>query len=808
MALPANWASSDPPQILATLLDALIQMLPIGFVFARLNDPDGGPPLEMARVPAALEGIVRPRELAEALGSASGSLPEERDSVVLVADAAYRISSSPLGLRGEIGVLVAGSQRLDFPVQTETLLLEVGASQAAIALQQARFSHSQKRLADELDERVTRRTSELAAANEALKMEVAELRREEAALRDSERESRLIVDNIPGLIALLGPRGDVEVANRRLFEYLGQSLEQIQHWATTDTVHPDDLPHVVEVFSRSIASGLPYDIVQRFRRADGVYRWFHNSGFPIRDRNGEIARWCVLLTDIDERKRAEDAIRTNERNLQLTIDSIPALAWVARPDGTPEFFNQHYLDFVGVSPEQARGWDWTTAVNPADWQRLASTWGQIMSSGEAGSTEARLRRFDGEFRWFLFRANPLRDESGAIVKWYGINTDIEDRKRAEAVLSARERELREMTETIPEMLWSATPDGAIDYCNTRFLEYTGFTAQAVTHDGWQKTLHPEDLARILPVWMSCVATGALYRVEVRTFHVLDGTYRWCTVTALPQRDEHGRISKWHGTIVDMHDWKQAQEELRSTQSALEHVTRVITMGELTASIAHEVNQPLSGIVTNAGTCLKMLAADPPNIDGARETARRTIRDGKRASEVIERLRALFGKKEATTDSVDLNDAIREVIALASVELRKNRVVLRSDMADSLPLVTGDRIQLQQVVLNLMMNASDAMRSIEDRQRLLSIRTELVDDDAVRVTVQDAGGGFEPRSKELLFGAFYSTKSTGMGMGLSVSRSIIARHQGRLWAELNDGPGATFSFVVPCNPVQATSRPGE
>jgi signal transduction histidine kinase len=230
---------------------------------------------------------------------------------------------------------------------------------------------------------------------------------------------------------------------------------------------------------------------------------------------------------------------------------------------------------------------------------------------------------------------------------------------------------------------------------------------------------------------------------------------------------------------------------------------------LTASIAHEVNQPLSGIITNASTCLRMLAADPPNIDGARETARRTIRDGNRASDVITRLRALFAKKDATTESVDLNEAIREVIALSLSELQRSRVILRPELADDLPPVTGDRVQLQQVILNLLRNASDAMSGVADRPRKLVIRTERDEGDHVRLTVQDTGVGFEPHAMGRLFEAFYTTKSGGMGIGLSVSRSIIESHHGRLWAAPNVGPGATFSFSIPRRPERVTGahRPG-
>jgi signal transduction histidine kinase len=245
------------------------------------------------------------------------------------------------------------------------------------------------------------------------------------------------------------------------------------------------------------------------------------------------------------------------------------------------------------------------------------------------------------------------------------------------------------------------------------------------------------------------------------------------------------------------EWKQAQEELRNTQAELAHMMRVMTMAQLTASIAHEVNQPLSGIITNASTCLRMLVADPPNVDGALETTRRTIRDGNRASEVITRLRALYTKKEASPESMDLNEATREVIALSLSELQRNRVILRPELTDDLPLVTGDRVQLQQVIMNLLRNASDAMSGVEDRPRQLVIRTERDEGDRVRLTVQDAGVGFDPQAVDRLFQAFYTTKSDGMGMGLSVSRSIIESHHGRLLARLNEGPGATFSFSIPC-----------
>ncbi|MGH7531323.1 MAG: sensor histidine kinase [Gemmatimonadales bacterium] len=249
-------------------------------------------------------------------------------------------------------------------------------------------------------------------------------------------------------------------------------------------------------------------------------------------------------------------------------------------------------------------------------------------------------------------------------------------------------------------------------------------------------------------------------------------------------------------VLGLHDARLLNEQRRVTTELERRVARITSLGALTASIAHEVNQPLFGILTNAGTCLRMLGADPPNIEGARETARRTIRDGNRASEVITKLRALYNRKAFTPQLVDLNEAAREVIALSMSDLQRNRVVLRTEFALGLPLVTGDRVQLQEVVLNLLRNASDAMSAVRDRPRALLVRTDRDAADRVRLSVQDVGVGFEPEAADRLFAAFYTTKHDGMGMGLSVSRSIIERHGGRLWATPNHGPGATFAFSLP------------
>jgi signal transduction histidine kinase len=316
-------------------------------------------------------------------------------------------------------------------------------------------------------------------------------------------------------------------------------------------------------------------------------------------------------------------------------------------------------------------------------------------------------------------------------------------------------------------------------------------------------IHPDDSQRFNARVEIRRTDGTKFDAEYRLL-LPDGSIKFVHLVSQATATESGEV-EYTGVIQDVTEARVAEETLGKLRSELAHVARVTTLGALTASIAHEVNQPLSGIVTNANTCLRMLAADPPNVEGARETARRTIRDGERASEVIARLRALFTKKATTTGSIDLNEATREVVALSMSELQRQRVALRLDLADELPPVKGDRIQLQQVILNLLLNASDAMSTVEDRPRELVIATNSGEGE-VHVSVRDTGIGLDAGDPDRLFDAFYTTKSSGMGIGLSVSRSIMERHSGRLSATRNRGHGATFSFSIPCDAHDVVGAP--
>jgi PAS domain S-box-containing protein len=315
-------------------------------------------------------------------------------------------------------------------------------------------------------------------------------------------------------------------------------------------------------------------------------------------------------------------------------------------------------------------------------------------------------------------------------------------------------------------------------------------------------IHSEDLASFHEMIERARRGVSDFEFEHR-LRLPDHSVKYLRVAACRTRDQEGQL-EYIGAVQDVTHRRHTEEALTKLRADLARAARVTSLGVLTAAIAHEVNQPLAGIVTNAGTCRRMLATDPPDVEGARETARRTIRDAERASEVVKRLRALFCKKGATSESLDLNEITREAVALSLGELERNKVIVRMELAGELPPVQGDRVQLQQVILNLFLNASDAMSGVDDRPRQLVIRTERDEEDRVRLSVRDSGVGFEPQGVDRLFDAFYTTKSSGMGIGLSVSRSIIDSHKGRLWATPNDGPGATFSFSIPCGPHDVTA----
>jgi PAS domain S-box-containing protein len=900
------------------------------------------------------------------------------------------------------------------------------------------------------------------------------LEQAEAALRERKLDLQLMVDSIPAQVAVMTPAGEVETLNQPCLEYFGKTIDELKGWASSDPVHPEDLPHVIEVLTHALETGQTYEVESRHRRFDGVYRWFHVRGFPLRDIEGSILRWCVLLTDIDDRKRAEaqrdriiqelqaqqsmlseseqrfraifdeagtgmalvdlqhpDTPIQNNRALQTmlglnqeevglleTFDQLTAAAdregdaiafrelckgkreslrqekHFILPDGSSVWANviftllrdsaglprlviaihqditerkraveelQAKKDLLDLAQKSARAmafdwyiqqevnvWSpqqealyglppgsfdgtyqsWKKLIYPPDWPLLLKAITHAHETGDV-SVEFRVKWPDGSLHWLATNGQMFFDDHGKPFRMVGFTADISRRKTIEEELrrsAAFLAQAQQLSRTgsfswrvaRDEITWSEElyriyefdpgikitlevirtrvhpedltlyekmveqarngsedfewqyrllmPDQSIKYMHAvaqatrdpsgqleyiaavqdvtrrKLIEEEMRRSEAFLAEGqrlsttgsfvWRPDsddivfsdelkrifefeigmpvtlerivgrVHPDDMSLVAEKISQARAGGGDHDYELR-LRMPDGSVKYLHTNARANRRPDGYL-EFVGAMQDVTLRRLAEEALGKARSELAHATRIMSLGVLTAAIAHEVNQPLSGIITNASTCVRMLDGDPPNVDGARETAKRTIRDGRRAADVITRLRALFSRKDVIIEPVDLNEAAREVIALSRSELERNRVIVRPTLTDNLPLVKGDRVQLQQVILNLLRNASDAMSSVYDRPRMLLIRTEQGADATVQLSVQDVGAGFRAESLNRLFEAFYTTKSDGMGIGLAVSRSIIENHHGRLWATENKGPGVTFSFSIPC----AGPPPGE
>jgi len=520
-------------------------------------------------------------------------------------------------------------------------------------------------------------------------------------------------------------------------------------------------------------------------------------GGAIFETNG--SEGVAFIIDLTEQKRAEEALRRSEAYLAEAqrLSHTGSFGWNTSTNEltwSAETFRIFECDpSTKVTLETV-----LKHIYPEDRLLVKQVLERASHGQDDWELEHRLLMPDGRVKYVHVVAHAVEDRKGD-REFTGAVRDITNSKLAESKLRESELNLREMTETIPEMLWSARSDGAIDYCNTRLLDYTGFSAAEVMGDGWIKLIHPDDVEQAGRAWVSSIATGVPYRVEVRTFHVADRTYRWCVTRALPLLDQQGRILKWHGTVVDMHDWKRAQEDLRNTQANLARISRLTTVGELTASIAHEVNQPLGAVVNNANACLTILANDSPHLEEVRQALEEIIGGADRASAVISRVRSLSKKMPYENTLVNLDDIVADVMSFVRHEAASRQVNIQVNTVADLPSVRGDRVQLQQVLLNLVINGMEAMATIEPSKRTLIIsgQRELRGEEPwYLMSIQDAGIGVTRNEVGRLFEAFYTTKPEGMGMGLAISRSIIEAHGGQLWLDPEEEAGTTFQFRLP------------
>jgi len=362
-----------------------------------------------------------------------------------------------------------------------------------------------------------------------------------------------------------------------------------------------------------------------------------------------------------------------------------------------------------------------------------------------------------------------------------------------ATLQSSEDRLRLVIDTIPTFAWTALPDGSEDFVNRHWHEYSGLSAKESVGSGWEAAVHPADLKRHLEKWRASLASGEPFENEERYRRAADGQYRWFLARAVPLRDQRGKILEWYGISTDIEDRKRAEEERERLRADLAHVNRVSMLGELAASVSHELKQPIAAAMTNAKTCLRWLKREQPDVDEAIEATSRIVKDGSRATEIIERLRSLYKKDLPQRELVEVGETIREMVELLRAEANQYAVSIRTDLVAALPKITADRVQLQQVFMNLILNAIEAMK---ETGGVLTVKTQLGKDGQLLISVSDTGVGLPKEKAEQIFDAFFTTKPQGSGMGLSISRSIIESHGGRLWATANNGRGATFHLTLP------------
>lgn len=577
-----------------------------------------------------------------------------------------------------------------------------------------------------------------------------------------------------------------------------------------DRIAPEDRAQIAEVAQRAVREKTDFEVDYRVALPGGPIKRVHSVGHPVLNNAGDVIELVGTHVDVTEQyeakeklQRAFDDLKKSEDRLRLVIDTIPTLVWRAGPEGVPDFLNQPALDYTGLSLDQAET-GWPRAFHPDDKKGMLQKWTAIRESGVRGGLEARLRRFDGEYRWFLFQAEPLRDDAGNIVKWYGSSTDIEDRKRIEEALRESEQRFRDYAETASDWLWETGPDHRV----TRLSDLYNVGIPPSHVIGVARWEIATDVESELEKWRLHRAMLDAHR-PFRNFvyTVGTGSPAYVQTSGKPFYDANDNFLGYRGTgtnITATIRADHAEQALSKAQAELAHVTRVTMLGELTTSIAHEVNQPLSAVITNAEACLRWLDLETPDMTKARRSVEWVVEDGNRASEIIRRVRALAKKTDLEKVPLDLNDVVSEVIALVQRESSSHCVSLRTELASAPPMIRGDRVQLQQVIINLVMNGIEAMEHVRDRPRELVIRSSHDEARGMVLSVRDCGVGISVEDADLLFKAFFTTKSGGLGMGLSICRSIVEAHGGRLSAFRNEGPGTTFQFFLPLQQEECAS----
>ncbi|MEY2439885.1 MAG: hypothetical protein QOI34_1270, partial [Verrucomicrobiota bacterium] len=630
--------------------------------------------------------------------------------------------------------------------------------------------------------------------------DITDQREAEQALRASEERFRSIFEvGLIGMAITSPAKGCIEV-NDKLCRILGYERDELLRKTWAEMTHPDDLGADVAQFNRVIAGETDgYTLDKRWIRKDGRIVDSIMAAQCVRRDDGSVDYFVGLVQDVTARKLAEE----EHRKLASLVENSSDFIGLASLEGEVLFVNDAGKKLVGFNGQGASTiFDYMTEENGTF---VAETLLPQIAREGAWEGEMPMRHFQTaaeipmHVNVFLIR----EEGTGRPLALATISRDITERKEGEKKLQESGRRFRLLAESIPHQVWSFRVDGSLGYWNQRLTDYTGLNDNELRSGGWA-ALHPEDIEPARSAWRKAFAKGAPYDMEHR-IRGANGHYRRFVCRAMPVRDQSGNTLEWFGTNTDVEERRQSEEKLQQVQAELAHVTRMSTLGEIAASIAHEINQPLGAIVNNGNVCLKLMNT-PGSEKKKREALLDIVNDAIRASAIITRIRALTKRSILEKKSFLVDELIAEVLALAHQAANKAGVSMKNLVPARLR-VRGDRIQLQQMLLNLVMNGIQAMTAVAKSRRTMTIRAErdkLGGKSAMTISVQDSGPGIGGIDADRLFEPFFTTKSDGMGLGLAISRSIAEAHNGRLWAEQNSGPGATFYCALPSGTAKLRS----
>lgn len=648
---------------------------------------------------------------------------------------------------------------------------------------------------------VSRTHSSEPSLHDLITFEDINLRKEvQVKLQLSEARQQAFSDNSPNLIFLKDRQGRYFYANKEFKRALRLTEEQIIGKRDEDLFSVEQAAAFQANDLQVLETGARVKFEDVSFQEDGQHPLIVQK-FPLFDADGEICAIGCVATDITELKQREAALRYSEEKHRLLVETAPDAIVSTDDHGAIQFANPATARIFGHVPTALIGKPLTVLMPEFMREIHDNGFRRYLATGQRhinwqGTELTALRKNGQEFPVEISFGELTRDGHKVFT---GFVRDISKRRQAEDKVRASERDLSLIIETIPGLVWCAAPDGELDYLNKRILDYTGTSPDAWVQLGWTNFLHPDDVEPTVRAWSRAVASGEQYDAQCR-LRGANGDYRWFHALGQAARDNQDRVTRWYGLLIDISERKNMEEALRGSEMRLSRATRTATIGEFAAAIAHEINQPLTAVVANGEACLRWLAAEPPGLAKVQEAATRIVRDGKEAGEIVRRIRALFKKASFETIELDLNEVMAEVLHLLGGETTKRRVAVEVDFADGLPPVVGDRIQLQQLIFNLLLNGIESMDTVLDRPKKLFISSKQHSPQTILVEIRDSGVGMEDSEK--IFEAFFTTKENGMGMGLAVCRTIIDAHHGRLWAASGKGEGTTFSFTLPIQPSGA------